>query len=1302
MKKEVLFILLVLIVLTSILGISYASWLFTGKQKDFNTLGSKCFELTMINESEGITFDKAYPISDEEGLSTTGYTFTIKNTCNTYATYEVNLEDMLVEEKRLSGEYIKVSINDGTPMNLKELEEKEAHIEESDKSYELTSGSLGPEEEKTYTIKLWMDESTPAIEETMNATFLSKISIEAGYTPEENLENEITLQAKSITESLNNKSEVFEITGTSTNYNLIEYSLDKSHWSRIESPSKNVTITQEFTEEGKHAFYIRDEVGNIKEIEIQTTKLDKTVPEIKIEETDNQENVELHITFTDNEELGGYAITESSEEPTEWTSIEGKETTIEYTLTENTTYYIWVKDSVGNISYQKYSTDTIDTQAPELTITNTLTDWGVKDTITIKATDDVVGISGISISKVEETYNWEFVENTLSYETTKEVTENGTYYILVRDAYGHITTKSIVIDKIDDILPTIENLQTSTEWEKTNQITGSLKDPESGLSGYQITKEKIEPEEYIEINGTSYELNYEVSENGTYYIWVKDSVGNVYQTEVEVTKVDNTAPVLSNITNSSNGSWAQSITLSWDIEESGSGIKSVEWRLNDDLTWGSFGQNEWYGITRTNERNDTIYIRVTDNAGNVSNIESTVLKIDRTVPSAPVITNSKNNVWSKDAVTVNMESTDSRSGIARYEWYENGSWTTRAISISDGIGSITYTNQRNETIRIRAVDNAGNVSSESTTIVKLDTTNPTAKISASVSGNNIRVSASGSSDTNSGIKNYQYSRDNSTWYTSTSDSYTFTGLVDGSYTVYVKVTDNSGRTSSVVSTTTVVAYTNVYVSSSGNDSSGNGSSSKPYATLAKAYSQVKSGGNILLLSNITASSTANFNTASKSVTLKSNGSSVYTITRASSLTGGGILSISNKNNVTISNITFNGNNVSSTSALVSASGSSTLNLNSGTTVQNAVNTKEYAGGGVNVTESSTINVNGATIKNNKSANQGAGLYISGSTLVMNSGTITGNSTTGNGEGGAVILWQSTATIKAGTISNNTANANGGAIFSGCQTANTTLNISGGTFSGNKTNGGGGAIVVRSDNKSTCTATVNVTGGNFTSNSGSYGGAIALTRATGNFSNVTFSNNTVTYRGGAINVDESSLAYFKTGANFTGNTAPAAGAIHVSNSSTMHFQGASVSNNKATSESGGAIVVFRSNGNISSGTINGNTAKQFGGGVFYTDNSTGTISGGTISGNTAQWGGGVSVWGSSAFYFKGGTIQNNTANSNAGGIDVNNSALYMQGGNVLNNKCNTANQYGGIFVTDNSTYSYTSGNISGNTPLNSNK
>src|SRR5699024_4688464 len=161
---------------------------------------------------------------------------------------------------------------------------------------------------------------------------------------------------------------------------------------------------------------------------------------------------------------------------------------------------------------------TIDTTPPELTITNSLTTWGAKDTITIQATDDVIGISGISISTSEDTYNWEVVENTLSYETTKEVTTNGTYYISVKDAYEHITTKSIDINNVDDIEPSIESLISSSEWSTTsNQVTATIKDNETGLSGYQITKENTEPTEWISITGNSYSLSYEATENGTYY-----------------------------------------------------------------------------------------------------------------------------------------------------------------------------------------------------------------------------------------------------------------------------------------------------------------------------------------------------------------------------------------------------------------------------------------------------------------------------------------------------------------------------------------------------------------------------------------------------------------------------------------------------------------------------------------------------------------------------------------------------------------------------------------------------------------
>ena len=202
-----------------------------------------------------------------------------------------------------------------------------------------------------------------------------------------------------------------------------------------------------------------------------------------------------------------------------------------------------------------------------------------------------------------------------------------------------------MLEKIDDTLPIVEGLSASTTWSKTNTITGIIKDNESGLEGYKITKEEIEPTEFIQIEGKEYNFAEEVTENGTYYIWVKDVKGNINKSSIEVSYVDNTPPILSSIQNSSNGSWAKEVTLSWEIEETGSGIAKVEWQLNDLGSWGKFDESEWYCITRRNIRNDKISIRITDKAGNVSNIESTMLKIDNTAPVLSDITNSSNGNW---------------------------------------------------------------------------------------------------------------------------------------------------------------------------------------------------------------------------------------------------------------------------------------------------------------------------------------------------------------------------------------------------------------------------------------------------------------------------------------------------------------------------------------------------------------------------------------------------------------------------------------------------------------------------------
>lgn len=643
MRKKILILLAILLVFTSLIGISYANWLFTEKQKDFNTLGNKCFEVTMTKETEAITISKAYPITDEEGLKQTGYTFSIKNTCDTYASYDVELENMEVEGKRLAEKYVKVSLNDSTPEVLTFYEEKEPTLEEADSSFKLTSGSLAPEEEVSYTLKLWMDEETPAIEETMNALFSSKISIEAGYIKEEQRENTMSLEKKSQTEAMNNIGEVFEFRGLSEKYNIIEYSMDKTHWTSIENPSKEVVIDQMYEENGHQKFYIKDEMGNIEEIEIEVTKVDKEKPQIKIEAVEGQEKVDLTIQLQENYELSGYQITTTKEEPTEWIEIEGTNQEISYTITENKTYYIWVKDKVGNISVEEYTPNVIDNKAPSLEIENVLTTWGRKDRIKIKATDDITGIKGISISEKVSEFNWEEIETVLEYETEKEITKNGTYYVSVKDGYDHITTKSIVIDKIDNIKPSVESLTSDSTWGITNHIIGTLKDNESGLSGYQITTTNEEPEEYISISGNSYSLNYEVTANGTYYIWIKDVIGNVYNTSIEVNKIDHEGPILSNLQNPTNGNWTnQDFSITFTINEEQSGFDYCEYSYDNQSFTKSMGVIKNGIFTTENltvQGEKTVYWHCYDKLGNQSNTLNTLVKIDKTAPNIQSISN---------------------------------------------------------------------------------------------------------------------------------------------------------------------------------------------------------------------------------------------------------------------------------------------------------------------------------------------------------------------------------------------------------------------------------------------------------------------------------------------------------------------------------------------------------------------------------------------------------------------------------------------------------------------------------------
>ena len=106
------------------------------------------------------------------------------------------------------------------------------------------------------------------------------------------------------------------------------------------------------------------------------------------------------------------------------------------------------------------------------------------------------------------------------------------------------------------------------------------------------------------------------------------------------------------------------------------------------------------------------------------------------------LTNSSNENWTNKNVTITLNGADSGSGIKEYQWKENGAWTTRAVSITNGVGSITYTVDRNLEIEFRVIDNAGNISDVKKTYVRRDTVAPKIELNGKASSSEINNSNS--------------------------------------------------------------------------------------------------------------------------------------------------------------------------------------------------------------------------------------------------------------------------------------------------------------------------------------------------------------------------------------------------------------------------------------------------------------------------------------------------------------------------------------------------------------------------------
>ena len=194
--------LLIIIVISSF---SYAYYIFTATQEDAHIGSTKCFKLS-FTESNDITLQDAYPLTDEEANNLTPYTFTIENICDLASSYYVTIEDLSDSTMDLNG--IKYQLDNNTPQVLGNIVSNQNKVLTGAKSSRtLASGILLKNESITYNLKLWIDINSTK-EQTAGKILNSKVVIVSNW-------NKNPYWNLTLSDELNGNSEIQVVKGRS-------------------------------------------------------------------------------------------------------------------------------------------------------------------------------------------------------------------------------------------------------------------------------------------------------------------------------------------------------------------------------------------------------------------------------------------------------------------------------------------------------------------------------------------------------------------------------------------------------------------------------------------------------------------------------------------------------------------------------------------------------------------------------------------------------------------------------------------------------------------------------------------------------------------------------------------------------------------------------------------------------------------------------------------------------------------------------------------------------------------------------
>lgn len=560
--------------------------------------------------------------------------------------------------------------------------------------------------------------------------------------------------------ALTEEDVVLQITSSDNNPGQqVQYSYDNVEWKSV--VGNTLTVTKNAT----IYFKAVDAAGNESDVEtVNVTMIDKYGPEITITtnyDPDTYTSGDVTVTATVTDDGSGV------DEDSVMYSIDGGVTWkkgYEVTIHKNRVVTFKASDNNGRESTKEIVIDFIDKIAMEINVSGNPVEYVKEATLAVEVTDAVSGLDTLEY-KVGDG-EWKAVEN-----NEISVTENCTITIKAVDKANNISTKEIVVDKIDNVLPELAVTGNITEWQK-GSITLSASATDNISSDSDITIEYSTDGKNTWTSGK----DAVVSANGIVYFRATDKVGNVAESAVDVTKLDNDAPTLE-ITGF-DGSWTnKDVVLTATAGDSTSEVAKIEFTTGNGV-WDE-------GSSVTLSANGIVTFRVTDAAGNTFEKSVNVDKIDKAAPDSPVASADITAVTAKN-VTVSAEF----AADSAVNEYSTDGKTWKAYPASGVVMS------DNGKVYFRSTDAAGNVSAVTEFVVdNIDRVAPGKPVvSADITAptqSDVTVTAAFASDA---VRN-EYSTDGKSW-----KAYPVGGVVmSANGTVYFRSADEVGNISEISS-----------------------------------------------------------------------------------------------------------------------------------------------------------------------------------------------------------------------------------------------------------------------------------------------------------------------------------------------------------------------------------------------------------------------------------------------------------------------------------------------------------------------